>query len=173
MHYIELENNVSSFKIPLNYRCAALLPLGLNFANNQHLSFYFFFPPPCSAEQMFWEIMRLRREMNVAKLGFYLTDQGQDGTWNTQQESIAVTALGNCGNAHVFDQVEQCCSKGHQQGKQNMFVTFGNAIKRSESNQHSRNDIKVHVFLGFFFLKMILFPDMLERFFLLHHIPGK
>ncbi|CAI5665004.1 unnamed protein product [Oreochromis niloticus] len=28
------------------------------------------------AEQMFWEIMRLRREMNVAKLGFYLTDQG-------------------------------------------------------------------------------------------------
>ncbi|XP_033490195.1 guanine nucleotide exchange factor for Rab-3A isoform X2 [Epinephelus fuscoguttatus] len=28
------------------------------------------------AEQMFWEVMRLRREMTVAKLGFYLTDQG-------------------------------------------------------------------------------------------------
>ncbi|XP_011474346.1 guanine nucleotide exchange factor for Rab-3A isoform X2 [Oryzias latipes] len=28
------------------------------------------------AEQMFWEVMRLRREMAVAKLGFYLTDQG-------------------------------------------------------------------------------------------------
>ncbi|CAN9499388.1 unnamed protein product [Ophioblennius macclurei] len=28
------------------------------------------------AEQMFWEIMRLRREMNVSKLGFYLTEQG-------------------------------------------------------------------------------------------------
>ncbi|XP_030588412.1 guanine nucleotide exchange factor for Rab-3A isoform X2 [Archocentrus centrarchus] len=28
------------------------------------------------AEQMFWEVMRLRREMNLAKLGFYLTDQG-------------------------------------------------------------------------------------------------
>ncbi|CAG5957910.1 unnamed protein product [Menidia menidia] len=27
------------------------------------------------AEQMFWEVMRLRREMNVAKLGFYLTEQ--------------------------------------------------------------------------------------------------
>ncbi|XP_008310396.1 guanine nucleotide exchange factor for Rab-3A isoform X1 [Cynoglossus semilaevis] len=27
-------------------------------------------------EQMFWEVMRFRREMNVAKLGFYLTDQG-------------------------------------------------------------------------------------------------
>uniref|UniRef100_A0A3Q2NWJ0 RAB3A interacting protein like 1 n=1 Tax=Fundulus heteroclitus TaxID=8078 RepID=A0A3Q2NWJ0_FUNHE len=27
-------------------------------------------------EQMFWEVMRLRREMTVAKLGFYLTDQG-------------------------------------------------------------------------------------------------
>uniref|UniRef100_A0A3P9M196 RAB3A interacting protein (rabin3)-like 1 n=1 Tax=Oryzias latipes TaxID=8090 RepID=A0A3P9M196_ORYLA len=27
-------------------------------------------------EQMFWEVMRLRREMAVAKLGFYLTDQG-------------------------------------------------------------------------------------------------
>ncbi|XP_036962949.1 guanine nucleotide exchange factor for Rab-3A isoform X2 [Acanthopagrus latus] len=27
------------------------------------------------AEQMFWEVMRLRREMTVAKLGFYLTDQ--------------------------------------------------------------------------------------------------
>lgn len=26
-----------------------------------------------------------------------------------------------------------------------MFVTFGNAIKQLESNQHSRNDIKVHV----------------------------
>ncbi|KAM8751831.1 guanine nucleotide exchange factor for Rab-3A isoform 2-T2 [Acanthopagrus schlegelii] len=26
------------------------------------------------AEQMFWEVMRLRREMTVAKLGFYLTD---------------------------------------------------------------------------------------------------
>lgn len=32
-----------------------------------------------------------------------------------------------------------------------MFVTFGNAIKRSESNQHSRNDIKVHVFWVFLF----------------------
>nr|XP_020476975.1 guanine nucleotide exchange factor for Rab-3A-like isoform X1 [Monopterus albus] len=29
-----------------------------------------------NAEQMFWEVMRLRREMAVAKLGFYLTDQG-------------------------------------------------------------------------------------------------
>ncbi|XP_074534468.1 guanine nucleotide exchange factor for Rab-3A [Halichoeres trimaculatus] len=28
------------------------------------------------AEQMFWEVMRLRREMTVAKLGFYPTDQG-------------------------------------------------------------------------------------------------
>nr|XP_046249178.1 guanine nucleotide exchange factor for Rab-3A isoform X3 [Scatophagus argus] len=28
------------------------------------------------AEQMFWEVMRLRREMTVAKLGFYVTDQG-------------------------------------------------------------------------------------------------
>ncbi|CAK6961488.1 guanine nucleotide exchange factor for Rab-3A isoform X4 [Scomber scombrus] len=28
------------------------------------------------AEQMFWEVMRLRREMTVAKLGFYFTDQG-------------------------------------------------------------------------------------------------
>jgi len=28
------------------------------------------------AEQMFREVMRLRREMSVAKLGFYLTDQG-------------------------------------------------------------------------------------------------
>ncbi|KAM6937092.1 guanine nucleotide exchange factor for Rab-3A isoform 1-T1 [Xenentodon cancila] len=28
------------------------------------------------AEQMFWEVVRLRREMSVAKLGFYLTDQG-------------------------------------------------------------------------------------------------
>ncbi|XP_043980361.1 guanine nucleotide exchange factor for Rab-3A isoform X4 [Gambusia affinis] len=27
-------------------------------------------------EQIFWEVMRLRREMAVAKLGFYLTDQG-------------------------------------------------------------------------------------------------
>lgn len=31
---------------------------------------------PHPAEQMFWEVMRLRREMTVAKLGFYLTDQG-------------------------------------------------------------------------------------------------
>ncbi|XP_040894000.1 guanine nucleotide exchange factor for Rab-3A [Toxotes jaculatrix] len=29
-----------------------------------------------NSEQMFWEVMRLRREMTVAKLGFYLTDQG-------------------------------------------------------------------------------------------------
>ncbi|XP_038562231.1 guanine nucleotide exchange factor for Rab-3A isoform X4 [Micropterus salmoides] len=29
-----------------------------------------------NAEQMFWEVMRLRREMTVAKLGFYQTDQG-------------------------------------------------------------------------------------------------
>ncbi|KAM9377122.1 guanine nucleotide exchange factor for Rab-3A isoform 1-T2 [Pholidichthys leucotaenia] len=28
------------------------------------------------AEQMFWEVMRLRQEMTVAKLGFYLADQG-------------------------------------------------------------------------------------------------
>ncbi|XP_061892007.1 guanine nucleotide exchange factor for Rab-3A isoform X2 [Entelurus aequoreus] len=28
------------------------------------------------AEQMFWEVMRLRREMTGAKLGFYLTEQG-------------------------------------------------------------------------------------------------
>lgn len=28
------------------------------------------------AEQMFWEVMRLRREMTVAKLGFFITDQG-------------------------------------------------------------------------------------------------
>ncbi|XP_061825626.2 guanine nucleotide exchange factor for Rab-3A isoform X2 [Nerophis lumbriciformis] len=28
------------------------------------------------AQQMFWEVMRLRREMTVAKLGFYLTEQG-------------------------------------------------------------------------------------------------
>uniref|UniRef100_A0A3Q3GZA1 RAB3A interacting protein (rabin3)-like 1 n=1 Tax=Kryptolebias marmoratus TaxID=37003 RepID=A0A3Q3GZA1_KRYMA len=27
-------------------------------------------------EQMFWEVMRLRREMTVVKLGFYLPDQG-------------------------------------------------------------------------------------------------
>ncbi|XP_068168855.1 guanine nucleotide exchange factor for Rab-3A isoform X2 [Antennarius striatus] len=27
-------------------------------------------------EQMFWEVMRLRREMTVAKLGFYVSDQG-------------------------------------------------------------------------------------------------
>ncbi|XP_054588978.1 guanine nucleotide exchange factor for Rab-3A isoform X3 [Nothobranchius furzeri] len=29
-----------------------------------------------NAEQMFWEVMRLRREMTVAKLGFYFADQG-------------------------------------------------------------------------------------------------
>ncbi|CAL9696959.1 unnamed protein product [Knipowitschia caucasica] len=29
-----------------------------------------------NAEQMFWEVMRLRKEMSVAKLGFYVTDQG-------------------------------------------------------------------------------------------------
>ncbi|XP_038873854.1 guanine nucleotide exchange factor for Rab-3A-like isoform X2 [Salvelinus namaycush] len=29
------------------------------------------------AEQMFWEVTRLRREMTVAKLGFYLTDTDQ------------------------------------------------------------------------------------------------
>nr|XP_019935088.1 PREDICTED: guanine nucleotide exchange factor for Rab-3A-like isoform X1 [Paralichthys olivaceus] len=29
-----------------------------------------------NAEQMFWEVMRFRREMTVAKLGFYLTDLG-------------------------------------------------------------------------------------------------
>lgn len=29
-----------------------------------------------NAEQIFWEVMRLRREMTVAKLGFYLTEQG-------------------------------------------------------------------------------------------------
>ncbi|KAM4734609.1 guanine nucleotide exchange factor for Rab-3A isoform 2-T2 [Anableps anableps] len=29
-----------------------------------------------NTEQIFWEVMRLRREMTVAKLGFYLTDQG-------------------------------------------------------------------------------------------------
>lgn len=29
----------------------------------------------CAAEQMFWEVMRLRREITVAKLGFYVTDQ--------------------------------------------------------------------------------------------------
>ncbi|KAM9568190.1 guanine nucleotide exchange factor for Rab-3A-like isoform 13-T15 [Salvelinus alpinus] len=29
------------------------------------------------AEQMFWEVTRLRREMTVAKLGFYLTDTNQ------------------------------------------------------------------------------------------------
>ncbi|XP_061677573.1 guanine nucleotide exchange factor for Rab-3A [Syngnathoides biaculeatus] len=29
-----------------------------------------------NAEQMFWEMMRLRREMTVAKLGFYLIEQG-------------------------------------------------------------------------------------------------
>ncbi|XP_061532054.1 guanine nucleotide exchange factor for Rab-3A isoform X1 [Phycodurus eques] len=29
-----------------------------------------------NAEQMFWEVTRLRREMSVAKLGFYLTEQG-------------------------------------------------------------------------------------------------
>uniref|UniRef100_A0A3B3Z7T6 Uncharacterized protein n=1 Tax=Periophthalmus magnuspinnatus TaxID=409849 RepID=A0A3B3Z7T6_9GOBI len=29
-----------------------------------------------NAEQMFWELMRLRKEMTVAKLGFYVTDQG-------------------------------------------------------------------------------------------------
>ncbi|XP_072291198.1 guanine nucleotide exchange factor for Rab-3A isoform X2 [Eucyclogobius newberryi] len=29
-----------------------------------------------NAEQMFWEVMRLRKEMTVAKLGFYVTDQG-------------------------------------------------------------------------------------------------
>lgn len=28
-----------------------------------------------NAEQMFWEVMRLRKEMTVAKLGFYVTDQ--------------------------------------------------------------------------------------------------
>ncbi|XP_066556426.1 guanine nucleotide exchange factor for Rab-3A isoform X4 [Amia ocellicauda] len=28
------------------------------------------------AEQMFWEVMRLRREMGLAKLGFYVTDEG-------------------------------------------------------------------------------------------------
>ncbi|XP_061138322.1 guanine nucleotide exchange factor for Rab-3A-like isoform X1 [Syngnathus typhle] len=28
-----------------------------------------------NAEQMFWEVMRLRREMSVAKLGFFLTEQ--------------------------------------------------------------------------------------------------
>lgn len=31
---------------------------------------------PNPAEQMFWEVMRLRREMTVAKLGFYVTEQG-------------------------------------------------------------------------------------------------
>lgn len=31
---------------------------------------------PYPAEQMFWEVMRLRREMTVAKLGFYVTEQG-------------------------------------------------------------------------------------------------
>lgn len=30
-------------------------------------------PPP--AEQMFGEVMRLRREMTVAKLGFYILEQ--------------------------------------------------------------------------------------------------
>lgn len=30
----------------------------------------------CSAEQMFWEVMRLRREMTTARLGFYIADQG-------------------------------------------------------------------------------------------------
>lgn len=29
-----------------------------------------------SAEQMFWEVMRLRREMTTARLGFYTADQG-------------------------------------------------------------------------------------------------
>lgn len=29
-----------------------------------------------SAEQMFWEVMRLRREMTTARLGFYVADQG-------------------------------------------------------------------------------------------------
>uniref|UniRef100_A0A8C6UWD2 RAB3A interacting protein (rabin3)-like 1 n=1 Tax=Neogobius melanostomus TaxID=47308 RepID=A0A8C6UWD2_9GOBI len=29
-----------------------------------------------NAEQMFWEVLRLRKEMTVAKLGFYVTDQG-------------------------------------------------------------------------------------------------
>lgn len=29
-----------------------------------------------NAEQMFWEVMRLRKEMTVAKLGFFVTDQG-------------------------------------------------------------------------------------------------
>lgn len=29
-----------------------------------------------SAEQMFWEVMRLRREMTTARLGFYVSDQG-------------------------------------------------------------------------------------------------
>lgn len=32
-----------------------------------------FFSP---AEQMFWEVMRLRREMTTARLGFYMADQG-------------------------------------------------------------------------------------------------
>lgn len=29
-----------------------------------------------AAEQMFWEVMRLRREMSTARLGFYVADQG-------------------------------------------------------------------------------------------------
>lgn len=40
------------------------------FSNN-----IFCFRLPSPAEQMFSEVMRLRREMTVAKLGFYVTEQ--------------------------------------------------------------------------------------------------
>ncbi len=56
-----------------SFLCIGLFSLHC-FFNMLYVSLLF----PCRrpAEQMFWEVMRLRREMTVAKLGFYLTDQG-------------------------------------------------------------------------------------------------
>lgn len=31
--------------------------------------------PLIAVQQMFWEVMRLRREMSVAKLGYFLTEE--------------------------------------------------------------------------------------------------
>lgn len=50
------------------------------FVCHEHERFCFIFSRllffSCSAEQMFWEVMRLRREMTTARLGFYTADQG-------------------------------------------------------------------------------------------------
>ena len=49
----------------------------LSYANTSCLWFILSMVLLCyAAEQMFREVMRLRREMTVAKLGFFFTDQG-------------------------------------------------------------------------------------------------